>query len=71
METGTLSVFKHQGWLGKDKGGAQASVDLAAIENGKAVIDSEYWSLLADTCTLMQPLTTHLQPQVDFGTWVG
>ena len=67
MKTGTLSVFKHYGWLGKDEGGAQASMDIAAIENGKAVIDSEYWSLHADTHTLIQHLTTHLQEQAVLG----
>ena len=42
METGTLSVFKHEGWLGKGKDWSKKSVDIPAIERGKRVIDSEF-----------------------------
>lgn len=41
MDTGTLSVFKYDNWLGKGKEGAKMSVDLPAIERGKSVIDSK------------------------------
>ena len=45
METGTLSVFKHEGWLGKGKDWSKKSVDIPAIERGKRVIDSEFCRL--------------------------
>ena len=41
MDTGTLTVFKYEGWLGKGKEGAQKVVDIPAMERGKKVIDSK------------------------------
>lgn len=50
MDTGTLSVFKYDGWLGKGKEEAQKSVDIPATERGKKVIDSEFgWCILVNT----------------------
>ena len=42
MSTDTLSVFSYDGWLGEGKEGTKTSVDIAAIEHGKKVIDSEF-----------------------------
>jgi hypothetical protein len=41
MDTGNLSVFKYDGWLGKGKEAVQESVDIPATERGKKVIDSK------------------------------
>ena len=41
METGVLSVFKCNGWIGKGKDGAKNPVDIPAMERGKTVIESK------------------------------
>ena len=41
METGVLSVFKYNGWIGKGKDGAKNPVDIPAMERGKTVIESK------------------------------
>ena len=46
METGVLTVFKYNAWVGKGKDGAKNPVDIPAMERGKTVIDSKSFSLL-------------------------
>lgn len=47
MDTGTLSVFKYENWLGKD--GAPQSVDIPATERGKAVIGKTDYKISVKT----------------------
>ncbi|KAK7479806.1 hypothetical protein BaRGS_00028986, partial [Batillaria attramentaria] len=49
MDTGTLSVFKYDGWLGKGKEGAKMSVDIAATERGKPVIEKTSYEITVKT----------------------
>ncbi|XP_076450682.1 LOW QUALITY PROTEIN: lipoxygenase homology domain-containing protein 1-like [Babylonia areolata] len=49
MDTGTLSVFKHDNWLGKGKEGAQKTVDIPAMERGKKVIDRTDYKISVKT----------------------
>ncbi|KAL8614278.1 hypothetical protein ACOMHN_007616 [Nucella lapillus] len=49
MDTGTLSVFKFDGWLGKGKEGAQKTVDIPATERGKKVIDRTSYKISVKT----------------------
>ncbi|XP_059150632.1 lipoxygenase homology domain-containing protein 1-like isoform X2 [Physella acuta] len=49
METGVLSVFKHNGWIGTGKDGAKNPVDIPATERGKAVLDKTSYKVSVKT----------------------
>ena len=42
MNTGVLSVFRHDGWLGQGQDGDQLSVDIAAVEHGMKALCSKF-----------------------------
>ncbi|GFN87702.1 hypothetical protein PoB_001420800 [Plakobranchus ocellatus] len=49
METGTLTVFKYNGWVGKGKDGAKNPVDIPAMERGKTVIEKTSYKVSVKT----------------------
>ncbi|XP_012940880.1 lipoxygenase homology domain-containing protein 1 [Aplysia californica] len=49
METGTLSVFKYNGWIGSGKDEAKNPVDIPAVERGKTVLEKTSYKVSVKT----------------------